>query len=243
MTLRTEFRRRRPQAVLLFSLIVLFTSGIGAAMYVGGRPGEAAAEAAVVVRAPVPTTSPTTAPVPTTVAPSTTQGPIAVPDDPYAPEDVVLLGKITIPKIGLAVDLYHGITLRNIDHGPSHWPGSTMPGAIGNAVIAGHRVTHTHPFRNIDKLAPGDEIVFDIAGVRSVYRVTGTEVVSPSETRIALPTADAEVTLFACHPPGSARQRYVVHGVLVSTSATTSTATGAPPFPKLGQIPAISARF
>ncbi|MEZ5237180.1 MAG: sortase [Acidimicrobiales bacterium] len=43
-----------------------------------------------------------------------------------------------------------------------------------------------------------------------VYRVTGTEIVDPDDVEVARPTDDATATLFACHPPGSARQRLVV---------------------------------
>ena len=32
------------------------------------------------------------------------------------------------------------------------WPGSAVPGQLGNAVFAGHRVTHTHPFLRINEL-------------------------------------------------------------------------------------------
>jgi sortase A len=129
---------------------------------------------------------------------------------------VVRIGSIEIPKIGLVHPIYEGITLNNIDFGPSHWPGSAMPGDVGNAVFAGHRVTHTHPFRDIDRLARGDEVVFTINGRRSAYVVTGSQVVRPQDMFIVNATPTATATLFACHPPHSARYRYVVHLDLVS---------------------------
>lgn len=137
--------------------------------------------------------------------------PIDVPDDPYAPETVVKFGTISIPKLGLVSDLYQGVTLRNIDNGPSHWPGTALPGQAGNAVFAGHRVTHTHPFRDIDQLVPGDQVVFVVAGQTSTYVVTGHEVVSPDDMAVANQTSAATATLFACHPPHYATYRYVVH--------------------------------
>ncbi|HYE80410.1 MAG TPA: class E sortase [bacterium] len=143
--------------------------------------------------------------------------PIDVPDDPYAREPLVEIGTIEIPKIGLTHRMFHGITLNNIDHGPSHWPGSAYPGQIGNAVIAGHRVTHSRPFRNIDQLAPGDQVIFTVRGTRAVYAVVGREIVTPKATWIANPTPTPTATLFACHPPGSAKLRYVVRLALVST--------------------------
>lgn len=153
------------------------------------------------------TAAPTTAPRPRT--------PAKVPSNPYANEPMVELGTIEIPKIGLNHRIFQGISLRSIDRGPSHWPGTALPGEIGNSVFAGHRVTHSHPFRNIDQLAPGDEVVFNVNGRRSVYSVTGSEVVTPKALHIVNQTPTATATLFACHPPGSAKFRYVVHLALV----------------------------
>jgi sortase A len=167
------------------------------------------------------TTTSTTLPVTTTTIATapTTARPIDPPKDPYAAEPHVVLGQIEIPKLGLNVPLNEGISLHSIDRGPSHWPGTAMPGsATGNVVVAGHRVTHTRPFRHIDDLVAGDEIIFTFNGVRSVYRVTGTQVVTPKQTEIVNQTQEPTATLFACHPPGSARYRYVIHAALASTS-------------------------
>ncbi len=209
----------RLAAVLCAGLLV----SSGGALWV--HKGETAA--AVVddprLRVPEPTTTTTTVP-PITVPPTTvaeaepkSSGPVRVPSNPYANEPLVEIGTIEIPKIGLNHRVYRGISLRTIDHGPSHWPGTAVPGQVGNAVFAGHRVTKTRPFRNIDQLVPGDEVVFNVEGVRSVYTVTGSEVVTPKALHIVNPTPTATATLFACHPPGSARYRYVVRLTLKST--------------------------
>jgi len=153
------------------------------------------------------------------VAPAVRTGPIDVPSDSYAPEEIVQLGTIEIPKLGLRQRLMHGITMRNINLGPSHWPGTAMPGEAGNVVIAGHRVTNTRPFRNIDQLVSGDEVVLTVQGEQSTYRVSSSFVVTPDRTDITNPTATPTLTFFACHPPGSARQRYVVTADLVSAPA------------------------
>lgn len=199
---------------LLIILVVGMLASLGGAIVVerGDGPARAAVEDNPVVSLSSTTTAADEA---TTTSSSTTvQLPVVPPADPYAPEPVVELGTIEIPRIGLNHRIYHGITLRNIDKGPSHWPGSAMPGEVGNSVFAGHRVTHSHPFRHIDKLVAGDEIVFTIGGVRTLYRVTESFVVTPKRVDIADPTPTAVATLFACHPPGSARERYVVRAVL-----------------------------
>jgi sortase A len=177
--------------------------------------------------APAPTTSTTAAPTTTTTAappaatlPAETAGVKAPPTDGRVRDNgqVVQIGTIEIPKIGLVHPIFEGNTLTQIDHGPSHWPGTAMPGQRGNAVFAGHRVTHTHPFRNIDQLQPGDLVYFTVGGVRWTYRVTGHQVVTPKDTWIVAQTPDATATLFGCHPPGSARYRYVVRLELVPSA-------------------------
>ena len=161
----------------------------------------------------LPTTTTSTTP-PVTAAPvqvSRPSRPVAAPSDSYAPEPIVTIGTIEIPKIGLVSPIQHGISLRNIDLGPSHWPGTAMPGEVGNTVFAGHRVTHTHPFLRINELEPGDLVSFHVQGQRSTYTVTGSEIVYPNQLSIVDQTSTATGTLFACHPPHSAKQRYVVH--------------------------------
>jgi sortase A len=150
---------------------------------------------------------PGTPPVPVPIPLPT---PVDPPQNPYAPEPAVVLGTIEIPRLGLAVPLNQGISLHSIDRGPSHWPGTALPGDPGNVVIAGHRATHTAPFRNIDQLQAGDAVVFTVGGERSTYRVTSHEVVTPDAMRIVEQTPEPTATLFACHPPGSAKYRYVV---------------------------------
>ncbi len=193
---------------LLIVLVVgLLLSGVGAVVVERASEAPAAAADNPVAEVPVSTT------VASSVSTSSSlvrSGPVAPPADDYAPEPIVEIGTIEIPKIGLVHRVFHGITLRNIDKGPSHWPGTALPGETGNAVFAGHRVTHSHPFRHIDRLVAGDEVVFTIQGVRSVYVVTESFVVTPRRVDIADPTPTPTATLFACHPPGSAKQRYVV---------------------------------
>ena len=136
--------------------------------------------------------------------------PIRIPADSYAPEPVREIGTMEIPAIGLRHRIFQGVTLHNIDRGPSHWTGSALPGQMGNTVFAGHRATNSQPFRRIDALVPGDEVIFTIEGARSVYRVTGSLIVRPADSWIADQTQAFTGTLYACHPVGSMAERYVV---------------------------------
>lgn len=206
---------------------LLVVATLTAVMVVGGAtvaiirsdPGvaEASEEDAPVLDI-LPTTSSTMATT-TTVAPAPRTAPIEPPANPRAKEPIVKIGEIQIPKIGLVHPVYEGVTLTVIDHGPGHWPGSANPGQLGNSVFAGHRVTHSHPFRRINELVPGDEIIFKMQNGTFTYKMTKSSIVTPKDVHIVNPTQDATVTLFACHPPGSARQRYVVNGVFVSSAA------------------------
>jgi len=161
--------------------------------------------------APAPTTTTTVAPLP---------APITIPRDSYAPEPIVEIGTMEIPALGLTHTVYQGVTLNNIDLGPSHWTGTALPGQRGNTVFAGHRVTNTAPFRRLDRLNTGDEVHFTLNGTRSSYRVTGNLIVGPRDTWIGDQTEEFTGTLYSCHPPGSLAYRYVVKLELSRPSPT-----------------------
>ncbi len=156
-----------------------------------------------------PPTTTAAPPIPTTTLPDLPR-PVIIPEDSYAPEPVREIGTMEIPALGMTSTIYDGVTLHNIDLGPSHWTGTAEPGQPGNTVFAGHRITNSRPFRDLDALVEGDEVIFTVGETRSVYRVTGNLVVTPSDTWIADQTPEPTGTLYACHPPGSAAYRFVV---------------------------------
>jgi sortase A len=168
-----------------------------------------------------PTTAATT--VPATAAPTVveTLPQPAAPPEPRADEPYVELGTLEIPKLGVAQPLLEGITLNTLDIGPGHWPGTAMPGKLGNSVVAGHRTSHGKVFRDIDQLVAGDEVVLTTADGRFVYLVTEISIVQPDALYIIEQTPEYTATLFACHPPGSTRQRIVAHLALQDAPATT----------------------
>lgn len=141
-------------------------------------------------------------------------------------------GRIQIPAIEVDSPFIEGIRLSTLDYGPGHWPGTAMPGELGNVVVAAHRTSHNADFRRVDELQPGDEVIFDLddsQGIgdhatvpapdtstgRHVYRVAFVEVVNPDAMWIVQQDYRHTATLFACHPPGSVAQRIVVHLDLV----------------------------
>lgn len=149
----------------------------------------------------------------------TPSGRVNLGGDKHATVRAQAIGTIEIPKIALVHPAFEGIEEPAIHWGPGHWPGTALPGHIGNAVFAGHRVTHTRPFLDIDKLTPGDEITLRTNDGVFTYKVTDYQIVTPKALWIVNQTPTATITIFACNPKGSARERYVVRGALVSSPA------------------------
>ncbi|GEA87275.1 class E sortase [Cellulomonas cellasea] len=106
--------------------------------------------------------------------------------------------------------------------GIGHYPGTAMPGAVGNFAMAGHRTTYAKPFNRVAELQTGDPLVVRTAETWYVYRVTSTEVVTPAQTEVVAPVpgdpgaapTERFITLTTCHPMFSARERFIVHGTL-----------------------------
>jgi sortase A len=167
-------------------------------------------------RPPATTSSTTTSTEPRETLPEQPPTPIAPPQDEYGDEPLLRIGSIEIPTLGVDSVLYQGIRLTTLDQGPGHWPGTALPGEVGNTVVAGHRTSHGRVFRDIDRLQAGDEIIFNTLEGRHVYRVTGVQIIEPYDVWIVDPTDFGRATIFACHPPGSTRQRIVAFADLVT---------------------------
>lgn len=134
------------------------------------------------------------------------------------------LGVIRIPELG---DDYHfvvveGVGVEDLKKGPGHYPGTAMPGKVGNFVLSGHRTTYSAPFNRIGELEKGDPIVIETKDSWYVYRMTERDIVQPGEVDVieavpGRPNAEPEdslITLTTCHPKYSAAQRLIVHGEL-----------------------------
>ncbi len=170
------------------------------------------------------TTSTTTVPATPTTTAGITPATIAVV--PAAEAPVLPLpsigdpvAKIEIPKIGITRTVVEGISVPQLARGPGHYPSSPLPGQKGNVAIAGHRTTYGQPFHNIDKLEAGDQIITTTIQGKFVYEVTGLEIVKPNEVRVLEDQGDNRITLIACHPKYSLKERIIAHGILVGSPA------------------------
>ncbi len=162
------------------------------------------------------------------------QDPATAPATP-APAEGEPVGVIQIPKIGLERVIVQGVSKADLKKGPGHYPGTPLPGQAGNSGIAGHRTTYGAPFNRIDELVPGDDITITTAQGRFVYKVikapdsdAAPYVVKPTDVSVLDDKGDNRITLTACHPEYSAKQRIIVNAVLSEEPAPTS-----PPSPEV----------
>lgn len=159
---------------------------------------------------------------------------LVAPRDPGYPPlrrgDAV--ARLYIPALGADYRyvVVEGVDREQLERGPGHYPGTALPGQLGNLVISGHRTTYLAPFNRIDELRPGDAVIFETARAWYVYRVADIpgyrlrhqEVVLPTDVgetepvpnRPGQPPTERIFTLTTCNPKYSARQRLIVHGVL-----------------------------
>lgn len=101
---------------------------------------------------------------------------------------------------------------RTLAFGPGHLSASSLPGEIGNSVIAGHRDTHFYFLRDIEI---GESLLIEtIAGSEHLYKVMGIDIVDARRGSLLLDTDTPVLSLVTCYPfdardPGGAL-RYVV---------------------------------
>jgi sortase A len=121
-----------------------------------------------------------------------------------------VLGKLEIPRLGMAVIVVQGDSEKVLRRAVGHLAGSALPGEMGNVVLAGHRDTFFRPLRNV---RGGDVITLKTQQGDFEYVVESTAVVGPSDVRVLQPTGRPTLTLITCFPffyLGPAPDRFVV---------------------------------
>jgi sortase A len=146
-------------------------------------------------------------------------GPSATTTAPPPPPDGDAAARLVIPDIGVDKIVVEGVSVSDLKRGPGHYPDSPMPGQPGNAAIAGHRTTYGAPFNRIDELDPGDEILVTTRQGSFRYEVSETRIVRPTQVEVLDDFGDNRLTLTACNPKYSARQRIVVVAQLAPEEA------------------------
>lgn len=117
---------------------------------------------------------------------------------------------LSIPRLHFDEIVHQGVSAPVLSLGPGHYPSTALPGEPGTTAIAGHRVTHTHPFLQINLLRRGDVITVRTRWGRFRYKVYRERIVSPTDVGILRSVGYQQLILTACHPPHTALKRYVV---------------------------------
>ncbi|WP_369170676.1 class E sortase [Streptomyces sp. R28] len=136
-----------------------------------------------------------------------------------------------IPKLDVVVPIAEGVSNKKVlDRGMVGHYGegklkTAMPDAkTGNFGLAGHRNTHGEPFRYINRLTPGDEIVVETQDKYFVYKMASIlPVTSPSNVSVLDPVPRGSgftkvgryITLTTCTPEFTSRYRLIVWGKMV----------------------------
>lgn len=107
----------------------------------------------------------------------------------------------------------------------SHFPGTAIPGEIGNSFVTGHSVLpqfndpkdYRAIFTKLPSLEIGDEIKVNLAGEIYTYVVQYSKVVDPKDLSVLAPIlpGSKNLTLMTCVPPGSSSKRLVIISSLI----------------------------
>ncbi|WP_150307345.1 class E sortase [Planctomonas psychrotolerans] len=170
------------------------------------------------------------------VAPGTTDfGPPVVG---AAPPETESFATLYVPRFGADYvrPIAEGVGTRTVLNtlGIGHYPGTQMPGEVGNFAIAAHRTTYGAPFASIADLRLGDPIVVRTADGWYTYRFRTMDYVPPSGVEVlnAVPALDGAeptdriITLTSCNPRFSSAERIIAYGVFDSWRPN---AAGPPP--------------
>jgi sortase A len=128
------------------------------------------------------------------------------------------IGRVRLPGIGLDSVLVEGTDTDTLRTGPGRYPDTAVPGQGRTVGIAGHRTTYLAPFRNIDDLEDGDEVIVEMPYATFTYEIERIDIVEPTDVQIVKDAGYERVVLTACHPLYSAAQRYAVFGRLEGVS-------------------------
>jgi sortase A len=121
---------------------------------------------------------------------------------------------LSIPRLGIK-QASVAIGGEDLSKSLVQYPGTAVPGNLGNAVIFGHSILpqffnpkdYMSIFSTIPTLKKGDEIKIEYDGVSYRYRVEDKFEVQPTDVQILEQnTSDSFLSLVTCTPPGDPRR-------------------------------------
>jgi LPXTG-site transpeptidase (sortase) family protein len=134
------------------------------------------------------------------------------------PEPGELVGRLTIPRLGVSAIVLEGVDGRTLRRGAGRIPATALPTQDeGNVGIAAHRDSH---FRGLKDVQEDDTIELTTLDGTFRYVVEWTKIVEPSDVSVLEPTDEPALTLVTCYPfyyVGSAPKRFVVEAQLAGS--------------------------
>jgi sortase A len=124
------------------------------------------------------------------------------------------IGRVRIPAIGVNSVMVEGTATTDLREGPGHYSNTPLPGLRGTVAVAGHRTTYGAPFRDLDRMRRGDQILVEMPYARFVYRFERQQIVRPDALEVIRRVRYDRLVLSACHPKYSAAKRIIVFGRL-----------------------------
>lgn len=127
-----------------------------------------------------------------------------------------IMGYVEIPKIDVALPIYHGINDDILQTAIGHIEGSSLPvGGVGtHCVISGHRgLPSAKLFTDLDQLTEGDIFMLRILDEILTYEVDQIHIVEPDDISFLSIEEDKDLcTLVTCTPYGVNSHRLLVRG-------------------------------
>ncbi len=126
------------------------------------------------------------------------------------------LGSIEIPAIKVRLPLVEGTRAVDIVRSAGHMTGTSMPGEVGNAAIAGHRgYSYGRLFNRLDELKIGDTIKVKTKAGSFIYEVYETKIVEPDDLSVLNRNKkDKILTLITCTPMFKSTHRIIIHAII-----------------------------
>ncbi len=122
--------------------------------------------------------------------------------------------RITIPAINVDWPVVQGDSWDELKQGIGHHVGSANPGERGNLILSGHNDVYGEPFRDLEKLDVGQEILVYAGSNAFRYVVKAKRVVSPNDLSVLAASRNPMITLITCTPYRVDTMRLVVMGEL-----------------------------
>ncbi len=122
--------------------------------------------------------------------------------------------RIVIPSINVDWPIVQGDSWEELKQGIGHRVGSVNPGERGNLILSGHNDVYGEPFRDLEKLEIGKEVLVYAGAISFRYVVKAKRVVVPTDLTPLAPSKSPIVTLITCTPYRVDTHRLIVIGEL-----------------------------